>query len=226
MQLLETETIFSPTGPPIAPLPSPVKVYNQDSDPASSVREEPSVVAEPSRPRPSTVTVIHTGTKWRQVPREVSWETTELWDGMKPSKASWVDVVAQFAYPATSHLFLPTTGGIWGALSQLHLPWLSTAPPPSPRRSSSHCHTDLEVQRGRCSPEAVVEAMFSLDPGCLADKQAAGLESATLKGTLYWSCYHFWLWASWDGTLLLYALCKYPAWNCWVESMLCKWNIQ
>ncbi len=132
MQLLETETIFSPIGPPIAPLPSPVKVYNQDSDPASSVREEPSVVAEPSRPRPSTVTVIHTGTKWRQVPREVSWETTELWDGMKPSKASWVDVVAQFAYPATSHLFLPTTGGIWGALSQLHLPWLSTAPPPPP----------------------------------------------------------------------------------------------
>lgn len=45
----------------------------------------------------------------------------------------------------------------------------------TPRRSPSHCHTDLEVQRGRCSPEAVVEAMFSLDAGCLADKQAVSL---------------------------------------------------
>ncbi|KAK1888082.1 Calcium/calmodulin-dependent protein kinase type 1D [Dissostichus eleginoides] len=49
--------------PPIAPLPSTVKVYNQDSDAPSPVREEPSAVAEASRPRPSTVTVIHTGTK-------------------------------------------------------------------------------------------------------------------------------------------------------------------
>ena len=95
--------IFSPA----ASLPSPVKACNQDSDASSPVREEPPVVAEPSRPRPSTVTVIHTGTKWRQVPREVSWETTELWDGMKPSQASWINVVAQFAHPAASHLFLP-----------------------------------------------------------------------------------------------------------------------
>ncbi|KAK2917660.1 calcium/calmodulin-dependent protein kinase 1Db [Channa argus] len=49
--------------PPIAPLSSAVKVYNQDSDAPSPVREEASLVAEPPRPRPSTVTVIHTGTK-------------------------------------------------------------------------------------------------------------------------------------------------------------------
>ncbi|XP_017160639.1 calcium/calmodulin-dependent protein kinase type 1D-like [Poecilia reticulata] len=48
--------------PPIAPLPSVVKVHNQDSDLPVSL-EEPQVVAEPARPRPSTVTVIHTGTK-------------------------------------------------------------------------------------------------------------------------------------------------------------------
>ena len=84
--------ILCPIGPPIAPLPSAVKVHHQDSDLPSPEREEPSVVAEPSRPRPSTVTVINTGTKWRQVPREVSWETTELWDRIKPSQASWFDV--------------------------------------------------------------------------------------------------------------------------------------
>lgn len=80
---------FCPLGSPVDSLESGVKVHNQDSDAPSPVLEEPPVVAEPSRPRPSTVTVIHTGTKWRQVPREVSWETTELWDGMQPSQASW-----------------------------------------------------------------------------------------------------------------------------------------
>ncbi|XP_047242553.1 calcium/calmodulin-dependent protein kinase 1Db isoform X2 [Girardinichthys multiradiatus] len=48
--------------PPIAPLPSVVKVHNRDSDIPVPL-EEPQVVAEPARPRPSTVTVIHTGTK-------------------------------------------------------------------------------------------------------------------------------------------------------------------
>lgn len=48
--------------PPIAPLPSVVKVRNQDSDVPVPL-EEPQVAAEPARPRPSTVTVIHTGTK-------------------------------------------------------------------------------------------------------------------------------------------------------------------
>ncbi|KAG7230996.1 hypothetical protein INR49_025025 [Caranx melampygus] len=47
----------------IASLDSAVKVHNQDSDAPSPVQEESPVVAEPSRPRPSTVTVIHTGTK-------------------------------------------------------------------------------------------------------------------------------------------------------------------
>lgn len=52
------------SGPPIAPLPSTVQVYSQDSDASSSpVREEAPVVDELARPRPSTVTVIHTGTK-------------------------------------------------------------------------------------------------------------------------------------------------------------------
>ncbi|KAK7879151.1 hypothetical protein WMY93_034065 [Mugilogobius chulae] len=48
---------------PIAPLPSTIKPFTQDSDPPSPVREEPLAVPEVPRPRPSTVTVIHTGTK-------------------------------------------------------------------------------------------------------------------------------------------------------------------
>lgn len=51
----------SPVGPSIAPLPP--KAYNQNSDEPSPEREDPPVVDEPTRPRPSTVTVIHTGTK-------------------------------------------------------------------------------------------------------------------------------------------------------------------
>lgn len=53
---------MSLTGPPIAPLPSVVKVHNKDSDDPVAL-EDPQVAAEPARPRPSTVTVIHTGTK-------------------------------------------------------------------------------------------------------------------------------------------------------------------
>lgn len=108
--LVSLKRPFSPTGPPIAPLSSSVKVYDQDSEAPSPVGEEPAVVDEPSRPRPSTVTVIHTGTKWRQVPREVSWETTELWDGMTSSQASWFYVVAQLAHPAAFHPSLPNHG--------------------------------------------------------------------------------------------------------------------
>ncbi|XP_004567835.2 calcium/calmodulin-dependent protein kinase 1Db [Maylandia zebra] len=48
---------------PIDPLPCAAKAYHQDSDPPSPTREEPPASAEPPRPRPSTVTVIHTGTK-------------------------------------------------------------------------------------------------------------------------------------------------------------------
>ncbi|TWW75885.1 calcium/calmodulin-dependent protein kinase 1Db [Takifugu rubripes] len=49
--------------PPIAPLPSAVKAFDQDSDEPSPVREDRPAADEPARPRPSTVTVIHTGTK-------------------------------------------------------------------------------------------------------------------------------------------------------------------
>lgn len=223
MQLF-AETIFSPTGPPVAPLPSAIKVYNQDSDAPSPIREEPLVVAEPSRPRPSTVTVIHTGTKWRQVPREVSWETTELWDGMKPSQASWFKVVAQFAYPATSHLFLPNHGR--------NLRSVDSAPFTMAQHGTALLSFPLSYTpgstEGRCSKEVViVEVMFSLDDGDQAEKQAAGLGSATLKGNLYRCCHLCELWASWDKEAPLYALCKYP-WNCWVWShvMQVKYKLQ
>lgn len=83
-----TVHLCSPGPPPVAPLSSTVKVFNQDCDAPSPECEEPTTVADQSRPRPSTVTVIHTGTKWRQVPREVSWETTELWDRTEPSEVS------------------------------------------------------------------------------------------------------------------------------------------
>ncbi|XP_013872591.1 calcium/calmodulin-dependent protein kinase 1Db [Austrofundulus limnaeus] len=50
--------------PPIAPFKSAVKAQKQDSDgPAPVPPEDLPLVAEPPRPRPSTVTVIHTGTK-------------------------------------------------------------------------------------------------------------------------------------------------------------------
>lgn len=47
----------------MAALPSAVQAYNQNSGEASPGPEEPPVAEEPARPRPSTVTVIHTGTK-------------------------------------------------------------------------------------------------------------------------------------------------------------------
>lgn len=47
----------------MAPLTSAVKVHHQDSGAPSAVQEEVAVVDELARPRPSTVTVIHTGTK-------------------------------------------------------------------------------------------------------------------------------------------------------------------
>lgn len=89
----------------MAPLPSAVKVLHQDSGATSGVQEEV-VVDELARPRPSTVTVIHTGTKWRQVPREVSWETTELWG---PLRASWFPAFRGYPaspVPQTFHHFL------------------------------------------------------------------------------------------------------------------------
>lgn len=197
---------LSPTGPPIAPLPSAVKVYSQDSDAPSSVREEPSVVAEPARPRPSTVTVIHTGTKWRQVPREVSWETTELWDGKWPSQASSFNVFAQFAHPATSHLFLPTTGGIWGALAQLHLAQHGGSACFHCRTKTGETHLKLSLWRPR-------SAWI-----CLADKWAAGLRSATLKETVIWSCFLDSGCSFVDETLCFMPCINYPAWKCRVES--------
>lgn len=47
----------------MAPLASAVKAYHQNSEEPSPEREEPPAVDEPAHPRPSTVTVIHTGTK-------------------------------------------------------------------------------------------------------------------------------------------------------------------
>ncbi len=218
------ETTFPSSGPPIAPLPSAV-VYNQDSDVPSPVREEPLVVAEPSRPRPSTVTVIHTGTKWRQVPREVSWETTELWDGMKPSQASWFKVAAQFAHPASSHLFLPNHGR--------NLRSVDSAPFTMAQHGSALLSFPLSYTpgstEGRRSKEVVIVAvMFSLDHSYLAEKEAACVGSATLKGAVYRCCHHFGQWGSWDMEAPLYALCKYPAWNCWVWSrvMQVKYKLQ
>ena len=118
---------------------------------------------EPPRPRPSTVTVIHTGTKWRQVPREVSWETTELWVGLHRG------------CPARPSRNLPTVSAKpQEELLQFPLPWPSTAlrcltlSPGSAvgrKLTGSHCCGSC-VQSGSWSP----------------GWQAAGLESATLKG--------------------------------------------
>ncbi|XP_075906839.1 calcium/calmodulin-dependent protein kinase type 1D-like [Nelusetta ayraudi] len=49
--------------PPVAPLSSAVKVHHQECGAPSVLQEEVAVVDELARPRPSTVTVIHTGTK-------------------------------------------------------------------------------------------------------------------------------------------------------------------
>lgn len=98
---------FLSSGPAVAPLPSSVKVLHQDCGAPSAVQEEVAVVDELARSRPSTVTVIHTGTKWRQVPREVSWETTELWGPLGASFFPAFRGCSASPVPQASHRFLP-----------------------------------------------------------------------------------------------------------------------
>lgn len=208
---LIAEPILSPTGPPIAPLPSAVKVYNQDSDVQSPVGEEPSVAAEASRPRPSTVTVIHTGTKWRQVPREVSWETTELWDGIKPSRDSTSS--PSLPIPQPPHLSLPNHGR--------NLRSVGSAPFTTAQHGTALLPFPLSYRPGSTGGKMLTRSCGShVQPGSwLSGRQTSSWSgSATLKGTLYRSCYHFGLRACGDEHAPLYALCKYPARNRWVES--------
>lgn len=120
------------------------------------------------------------------------------------------------------------------------LPSLPIPPPPiclcQPREefeecrlsaTPSHCHTDLEAQKWKGSAEVIVEAVFGPDHGCLADKQAAVLGSATLNGTLNWSCCHFRLWASGDRMLLCMPCVNIlPETVEWSHVMQVKYNLQ
>lgn len=171
---------MSPAGPPIAPLPSVVKVHNQDSDLPVSL-EEPQVVAEPARPRPSTVTVIHTGTKWRQVPREVSWETTELWD------RGWGGLTMRHGCLVFPSRRLPSANAKPRG-RKFEEPWLGLVlhGAASPLR----LHTDMEVQMKGGKGKTHLKLLLLLWRQWFVwqeNKQATAEGAMSLKGTLCWS---------------------------------------
>jgi len=185
---------------------SAVNVYNQDSDAPSAVLEEPSAVAEPSRLRPSTVTVIHTGTKWRQVPREVSWETTELWDrGGGWTTIPGLNVVAQFC----SSRNLPSVSANHGrnlrSVGSARHPLL----PPFP----------LSYRPGSTEGKMLTRSCYCgsrTQPGSRLSGRWTG--KCHTKGNSLLTLLSVLNWVSWEKDAPLDALCKYPAWKCWVVS--------
>lgn len=118
--------------------------------------------------------------RWAGRPRSF-----ETWVGKEekkknPSQASWFSVVTQFARPATSHQFLPKrkTRNGRNLRSAGSAPFGSAQLPPllpftlSFRPGSTEVGWREPLDR-RCY---CVEAVLSLDQGCLADKRVSGLE--------------------------------------------------